>query len=104
MNSKKISSRSLRRISDEEFSEFCRVKKRQICGARAAGRWIDRAARRSLYRRVIRRMQLIRHPRGERRAYRRIKNYIYKESRILNSIYPNREKDWVNPKNRNIKK
>jgi len=52
MNSKKISSRSLRRISDEEFSEFCRVKKRQICGARAAGRWIDRAARRSLYRRV----------------------------------------------------
>jgi hypothetical protein len=48
-------------------------------------------------------MQLIRHPQGERRTYRKIKNRIKKPSDLLDALYPRRKTSWNPPTNRRFK-
>lgn len=103
ISSSKIGEDFLREITEEEFEELCDRIRQNICGVGYGGNFWVRRAKRSHYRRVVRRIKLIRHPRDEKRVYRRTRNKARKDSRLLGALYPEREKKWIQPEDREPK-
>ncbi len=103
ISSGNVSSRVVRQITDDEFRDLCRRIRRRICGKESTAPRQVRSKNFSHYKRVIRRLQLIRHPPGERRAYRKIRSRSRKSSVVLDALYPRRSRAWKNPTERTPK-
>ena len=104
ISSSNVSRELIRQVSDEEFLDLCARIRQRMCNSKSNASWNARVTKRKHCRKIVRRLQLVRHPRGERRVYTRTRHHDFKPSTLLDSLYPNREEKWIKPTVRKSKK
>ena len=97
ISSSKVSRELLRTITEDQFVELCARIRKTMCASKSNAPWVVKGAKRKHYRKIVRRMQSVRHPHGERRIYKKIRNFRYKPSELLDALYPQRKMTWVQP-------